>query len=345
MPHVYLEVNMAEVVIQIKNLKYRHVLSRKIPFFRRRAVYGSGVIDCSFQLQKGHIMGVVGANGAGKTTLLRLLAGVLRPQAGTISLHDDSIDAARLRARVGHMPEQVRWTGQRTVFDLFTEFCILNDGDGSRALSMIKLVGLEAQSNEPLSRLSQGMRQRLTLGISLIGSPDILLLDEPFNGLDPIASASFQQLLRNLRDKGVSIIISSHLVHDLRDLVDTIAIMHRGQLIEEGLFDEVSKKLGFADLYLVSGTGKIDLSALTSRVDIVEQHEEEDHWIYIIKHANEQLLRELIQQNIHIESWKKYQPSLVDLLSAATGRSVDELTLDVSPQLMVPLRQGVLEDE
>ena len=345
MPHVYIALAMAEPRLEVVELKYRHTISPRIPLFRRSARYGSGVLDCTFSLQRGEILGLVGANGAGKTTLLRLIAGILQRQAGEIRLEGNIATPLELRSIIGHMPEHVRWNGSRTPLGIIEEFCILSDEATNTAEKIINLVGLTGQIDEPLHRLSQGMRQRLSLGVALIGSPDILLLDEPFNGLDPIASASFQKLLKSLQQKGVTIIVSSHFVHDLSQLVDRIAIMHRGQLVEEGTMEEVSSRLGFSDLYRIEGMGSFDIEAHFDEEHIIEYAHSPESWSALVRGASQKSLQEIITGGASIVSWTPYQPSLVDLLRSATGLELEEMSFEVSPQILVPLRGDGDEDE
>ncbi len=345
MPHVYVGLDMAEPRLEVLELKFRHTISPRIPLLRKSPRLGSGVLHCSFSLERGEILGLVGANGAGKTTLLRLIAGILQRQGGEIRIEGKQVTTVQLRSIIGHMPEHVRWSGSRTPLEIIEEFCTLGHQPTKSAKNIIKLVGLSAQIHEPLHRLSQGMRQRLSLGVALIGSPDILLLDEPFNGLDPIASASFQTLLKSLQKKGVTIIVSSHLVHDLSQLVDRIAIMHRGQLVEEGTMAEVSSRLGFSDLYRIQGKGAFDIEMHFEEEQVIEYTQSEEVWSALVRGASQNTLQSILGSGASIISWAPYEPSLVDLLRSATGLELEEMSLEVSSQIMVPLREDGDEDE
>lgn len=345
MPHVCVGLTMAEPHLEVQQLHFRHTIAGRIPLIRKHAILGGGVFDCSFSIDKGEILGLVGANGAGKTTLLRLLAGIHAPQKGNIRVDGKEGSTSRLRAKIGHMPEHIRWNGNKTLEEIMEEFCILNNEDAASASKLLGLVGLLDQRHDPVHRLSQGMRQRLSLGVALIGSPEILLLDEPFNGLDPIASASFQNMLKMLASKGVTIIISSHLVHDLRTLVDRIAIMHRGQLIEEGTMDDVSKKLGFHGLYEIKGKDDVEIEQFFEPHNVVEHSKNEYGWTLIVRDVTSSIIQTMFKKNVNVTSWTPFEPSLVDLLQSATGMELDEISLEVKPQMMVPLRSEVDEDE
>ena len=112
---------------------------------------------------------------------------------------------------------------------------------------IIKIVGLQSRADYVLDTLSQGMRQRLSLACALIGNPEVLVMDEPLNGLDPLAQRAFCNLLKQLANKGVSIVISSHQVTDLESLVDRAAILHHGQMLIEGSLDHIRESLELAD--------------------------------------------------------------------------------------------------
>tara|TARA_X000001036_G_scaffold189039_1_gene178246 strand:+ start:2978 stop:3529 length:552 start_codon:yes stop_codon:yes gene_type:complete len=140
------------------------------------------------------------------------------------------------------MPEQVRWEGRVTVKDTLQTISLMRNEEVDLD-EIIKTVGLSSKSEHFLDNLSQGMRQRLSLACALIGEPKILVMDEPLNGLDPLAQRAFCNLLKGLASKGVAIIISSHQVTDLETLVDRIALLHHGQLLIEGTLSEVRTNL------------------------------------------------------------------------------------------------------
>ena len=345
MPHVCMGLTMAEPHLEVEQLHFRHTIAGRIPLIRKHAILGGGVFDCSFSIERGEILGLVGANGAGKTTLLRLLAGIHAPHKGDIRVDGKKGSTSQLRTKIGHMPEHIRWNGNKTLQEIMEEFCILNNEDTTTAAKLLELVGLIEQRHDPVYRLSQGMRQRLSLGVALIGSPEILLLDEPFNGLDPIASASFQNMLKKLASKGVTIIISSHLVYDLRTLVDRIAIMHRGQLIEEGTMEDVSKKLDFHGMYEIKGNGDVEVEQFFELHNVVEHSKNENRWTLIVRDVTSTSIQTMFEKNVKVTSWTPFEPSLVDLLQSATGMELDEISMEVKPQMMVPLRSEVDEDE
>ena len=301
-------------------------------------------------LNAGEVVALLGPNGAGKTTLLRMMAGVLPLQDG--SVHDSSQDSVAsltdtdLRDKVGHMPEQVRWQGKKTVRNALMEIGEMRGSSESRIDGLLKLVGLQSRVDSRLSELSQGMRQRLTLAAALLGSPSILLLDEPLNGLDPVASAAFVLLLRKLTEKGVSIVISSHQVEGLVEIIDRLALMHRGQILAEGTMDEVAKQLSLDKKTEVSGYGKApDFSTYLDDEGAIKIEQFENNWRAVLEKSQVGLLQKLVAGGVDISSWIDRPPNVIEMLCAATGQSVEDVGLEVSSTSVIPLRTFRGEEE
>ncbi len=341
---------MGEVVLRLKDATYRHFLHAPSTFKPWNKIRGQGIFSANLELKKGSILGLVGPNGAGKTTLLRMMAGVLPLQDG--SVHDSSQDSVAsltdtdLRDKVGHMPEQVRWQGKKTVRNALMEIGEMRGSSESRIDGLLKLVGLQSRVDSRLSELSQGMRQRLTLAAALLGSPSILLLDEPLNGLDPVASAAFVLLLRKLTEKGVSIVISSHQVEGLVEIIDRLALMHRGQILAEGTMDEVAKQLSLDKKTEVSGYGKApDFSTYLDDEGAIKIEQFENNWRAILEKSQVGLLQKLVAGGVDISSWIDRPPNVIEMLCAATGQSVEDVGLEVSSTSVIPLRTFRGEEE
>jgi ABC-2 type transport system ATP-binding protein len=226
-----------ESILSLSDVTYRYKVrdtSTWKPWVKRD---GAGIHSIDLEINKGVILGLIGPNGAGKTTLLRVISGIFT--------HDGNIDKGieTRRSNIGHMPEQVRWEGRSTVAETLTAMSLMH-GSEVDVDKLLKRVGLSSRSDLILDNLSQGMRQRLSLACALLGNPRILVMDEPLNGLDPLAQRAFCNLLKQLAAKGVAIIISSHQVAEMADLVDRIALLHHGQLLIEGTINSVKDALG-----------------------------------------------------------------------------------------------------
>jgi len=347
---------MAEVVLQLIGASCRHYISAPLLTKPWRKILGPGIAKIDLKLHKGAILGLVGPNGAGKTTLLRMLSGILPLQKGTIvsisqqggqTVETEFTTSLELRKIIGHMPEQVRWQGKKSVLDAMIEIAAMRGSSEHRILGLIKLVGLNSRIDSPLDELSQGMRQRLTLAIALLGSPEILLLDEPFNGLDPVAAQAFAQLLRELSKKGVSIVISSHQVSGLIGIIDRIALLHRGQLLIEGEIKSVEKELKLSDRFDLTGTSQPPSSQLIEKLgmEIIDSNIDNDVWQMQVKGNADGVLKNLISEGVDVESWQPHAPDLVEMLCSSTGLRVEDVGLEITSSAFLPLLQREVEEE
>ncbi|HIF91000.1 MAG TPA: ABC transporter ATP-binding protein [Candidatus Poseidoniales archaeon] len=347
---------MAEVVLQLIGASCRHYISAPLLTKPWRKILGPGIAKIDLKLHKGAILGLVGPNGAGKTTLLRMLSGILPLQKGTIisisqqggqTVETEFTTSLELRKIIGHMPEQVRWQGKKSVLDAMIEIAAMRGSSEHRILGLIKLVGLNSRIDSPLDELSQGMRQRLTLAIALLGSPEILLLDEPFNGLDPVAGQAFALLLRELSGKGVSIVISSHQVSGLIGIIDRIALLHRGQLLIEGEIKSVEKELELSDRFDLTGTSQPPSSKLIEKLGmkIIDSNIDNDVWQMQVKGNADGVLKNLIREGVDVESWQPHAPDLVEMLCSSTGLRVEDVGLEITSSAFLPLLQREVEEE
>jgi len=336
---------MSEVVLEMKDVAFRHhIPSPRLlnPFDKKP---GPGIFSINLKIRQGQILGLVGPNGAGKTTLLRMLAGIFSIDKGEIvaakstSMELTNVSQTDLRSIVGHMPEQVKWQGKISVKNALTDIAEMRNAV-HRVDGILKMVGLTDIVNSSLDQLSQGMRQRLTLATALLGSPKILLLDEPFNGLDPVAIRAFEKLLLELAKKGVSIIISSHRVAGMVDLVDRLALLHKGQLLIEGTLNDIEDEFDLSNRIEISGTGKIPNfnQMMTDGEKIIQSKNTEENWSVVLRTTSDEVLKKLIQKEHQILTWKSKEIDIVELLCAATGQNLEEIGFGVISSTMMPYK-------
>jgi ABC-2 type transport system ATP-binding protein len=215
----------AETVLSAEHLTKR--------FGRREAVS-----DVSFELLAGEVFGFLGPNGAGKTTTIRMLVGLARPDLGRIQIRgfDLSRDFVRAMAHVGCIVESPDLYDYLTGRENLQHFArMLRGGAAGRIPELAELVALGERLDDRVSTYSLGMRQRLGIAQALLGSPDLLILDEPANGLDPAGIREIRRLVQLLaKERGIAVFVSSHLLAEVEQMCDRVAIIHRGRMLAAG---------------------------------------------------------------------------------------------------------------
>jgi len=228
------------------------------------------VNDIDLQVAAGEVCGLIGPNGAGKTTLLRMLAAAEEPTIGEIYINGDRLLRDRshplLKQRIGFLPDDFPLYDDLTVWDYLDYFARLYNLQQPRRRerinSVLELVQLTNKRKSLISTLSRGMKQRLSLGRTIIHEPLLLLLDEPVSGLDPIARMQFRQIIKALQEVGMTVVISSHVLSDLAELCTWVSIMELGYLVESAPLQELYKRLSRQQIFMSVLGNK--LAALTS---------------------------------------------------------------------------------
>ncbi len=209
------------------------------------------VAGIDLAIDQGEIFGLVGPNGAGKTTTLRMLATLLRPDAGTAEIDGWSVtrNPDEVRRVLGFMPDAFGVYDDMKVWEYLDFFarCYGLPAAGRRRMigDLLELVDLGDRRDAYVQDLSRGMQQRLCLAHALVHDPQVLLLDEPASGLDPRARVELRELLRELRSMGKTIVISSHILPELEELCTSVAIVDRGQVLAQGRVAEIERRLRF----------------------------------------------------------------------------------------------------
>ncbi|MGJ7458789.1 ABC transporter ATP-binding protein [Halomonas sp. RA08-2] len=207
--------------------------------------------EVSLTLGEGEVLGLMGHNGAGKSTSMKLILGLIRPTSGTLRVfgHDPGGSAANdLRLRLGYLPENVQFYEQLSGFEVLDYFARLKRIGRGVVEPLLERVGLGHALHRRVKTYSKGMRQRLGLAQALIGEPRLMLLDEPTVGLDPMATRDFYGMVDELRGRGVSVILCSHVLPGVERHIDRAAILGQGRMLASGSIDELREA---ADLPLV----------------------------------------------------------------------------------------------
>ncbi len=230
--------------------------------------------DLSLDLPRG-LVGLVGANGAGKTTMFRLLLGISKPTEGSIEVCgiDVAADPIAVRARLGYMPEHDCLPLDQTAADVVSTFGELSGlparAARQRASDILDLVGLDEARFRPIGGFSTGMRQRAKLAQALVGDPELVLLDEPTAGLDPLGREEMLALVARLGTFGISVIMATHLLDDVQQVCDHVVMIDAGRLVVSGGTDSLLERTGLVTVdvgthaaALAAGLANVGLTAI-----------------------------------------------------------------------------------
>jgi len=256
------------VVIETRNLTkvYRD-------FWGREKVRALKALD--LEIRRGEVFGLLGPNGSGKTTTVKLLLGLLFPTSGRALVFDrDATDVGK-NERIGYLPEEsylYRFLNAEETLDFYGRlFDIPRAVRRQRTFELIEMVGLDWARRRQLKEYSKGMVRRIGLAQALINDPELIVLDEPTTGLDPIGTREMKDLILKLRDQGKTILMCSHLLADVQDVCDRIAILYQGELKELG---RVSDLLKIQDMTEIRASGLGEEARREIR-EVIERHEGE----------------------------------------------------------------------
>jgi ABC-2 type transport system ATP-binding protein len=259
---------LSELAIDVKDLTKTY----RTPLARRKVEALRGV---SFTVQRGHIFGFVGPNGAGKTTTIRTLMGLIRPTTGSAPILGHSIPSRQARFKVGFLPEAPYFYDYLTVGELLDLagrlFGLSASVRKQRAKELIARVGLERAQTQSLKKFSKGMLQRAGLAQALMNDPELVVLDEPMSGLDPIGRKEVRDLILELRDQGKTVFFSTHILSDVEAITDRVAIIARGQLQAHGTPTELVRKTILGVDITVRLPADSDAGELTAGADRVRR--------------------------------------------------------------------------
>ncbi|ELZ95905.1 ABC transporter ATP-binding protein [Haloferax mucosum ATCC BAA-1512] len=284
----------------------------------------TAVEDLSLEIETGEVYGFLGPNGAGKSTTINILMDYVRPTTGDIQIlgydpHDDLVD---VHQRVGILPDRFsvygRLTGRQHL-----EYIIDSKGAADTPEKLLARVGLEGAIDQQAGEYSRGMQQRLALAMALVGSPELLILDEPFTGLDPHGARAIRDLVNEENERGVTIFFSSHVLGQVEMICDRIGILHDGHLISEGRIDELRSDAGVEATvsFVVSDLSKRLVDAVDS-LDSVTGTTTADNRIDVQVRddtARIDVLATIESAGGTVETFSVREPSVEEIFTAYTG--------------------------
>ena len=196
------------------------------------------VDNLSLTVRKGQVFGLIGPNGAGKTTTVKLVAGLLFPGKGKISIGGFPAGSLEAKRKIGFMNENPQFyyhLKAREVMEFVADLFEIEKSAATKKIDvLLKGVGLKDAKELAVRKFSKGMHQRLAFAVAQINNPELLILDEPLDGLDPLGRLDFKQMILKLKKSGATIFFSSHILSDVEEICDEVAILHKGKIIAQG---------------------------------------------------------------------------------------------------------------
>lgn len=204
--------------------------------------------DLSLEIKKGEILGLLGPNGAGKTTLIKSMLGLIGIERGTISIFGESFLSCKAKSRLGYMPEIANYYWFMTASEILAIFGSLagmkREGLQNRIDDTLSLVGLSGQKRQLVKTFSKGMLVRLNIAQAILHDPELLILDEPFSGLDPLGRIDIRNILKKKKEEGKTIFLSSHELSEAELICDSMCIMKGGAILKEGPIKKLLEERG-----------------------------------------------------------------------------------------------------
>jgi len=285
--------------------------------------YGSvlAVDNLSIQVPRGGVFGLLGPNGSGKTTTMSMLLGLVSPTSGTFRLLGRDANSGRQEAlhHIGAIVESPAFYPYLSGLKNLRYFQgIIGRGDLADVERLLDLVGLSSRAHSKVSTYSQGMKQRLGIAYALLGAPDLLFLDEPTNGLDPAGMAEVRELIRQLSMEGCTVLLSSHLLHEVEQVCDRVAILSRGRLIAQGAIRDLLRRRGAVRF---STTDDTKAAGIVSNLPWVTAVTAEDGYLtaQVPPERSWELSKALADEGVSVKEMAPVQDSLERYFLEVTG--------------------------
>jgi len=303
------------------------------------------VSDLDIEVRQGEIFGLLGPNGAGKSTFVKMLLGLLYPTSGHLSIFGQSPKRVDIKKRIGYLPEETNLykhlTAEETLDFFGALFNISKAERKERTEQLLKMVGLEHARNRLVGEFSKGMARRIGLAQAMINDPDLLILDEPTNGLDPLGCKEIKELLVTLRERGKTVLVTSHLLSDLEDICDRVVVLYGGRVRAEG---ELDMLLSIKEQTRVIVPTLDDVIMDKMKAFLMDHFDESDVTVDKPHMSLEDFFLEVINtaQQDHVETdGVTNTGEIADYLSKGIDKSVlDELVVHEKPET-----EAVVEDE
>ena len=255
------------IIVEIENLSKDY----EVGFWKKRKV--RALDNLSLRVEGGQIFGFLGGNGAGKTTTIKILMSLMFPTTGTARILGSDISDVKMHRRIGYCPENPYFYDYLKASELMNYFGELFGFDSAqrkrKTAELLTRVGLDEKDwNKQLRKFSKGMLQRVGLAQSLINEPEIVFLDEPMSGLDPLGRREIRELISDLRENGTTVFMSTHILSDIEALCDNVAILRKGKLAATGKLDDLLTESGEKQQFEIVLKG-VSAESLTDEIAVV----------------------------------------------------------------------------
>ncbi len=284
----------------------------------------------SLKLAAGEIFGLLGPNGAGKTTTIRMMLDILRPDSGEISVFGGPMTQAK-KNRIGYLPEERGLYADQKLIRVIRYLASLKGVSRAeadeRAEGYLKQLDLWEHRDKKLSEMSRGMHQKAQFIVTVLHDPDLIIVDEPFSGLDPVNTELIRQILLDLRDGGKTIVMSTHQMHQVEAMCDRIALLHDGRVVLDGEVEAVRRRFA-GNTVEVRGTGPIDTLPPVQHAQRDMHPGARNAWRLTLadEDSPQALLHAMVQDPaITVEHFSVALPSLHEIFIQTVGRSVAEV--------------------
>ncbi|WP_430616275.1 ABC-2 type transport system ATP-binding protein [Enterococcus sp. DIV1279b] len=276
--------------------------------------------DVSFVVDQGQVVGLLGPNGAGKTTIIRMIVGLMKHNTGSIAIMGNLLDSSFKTAivSVGAIVENPEFYNYMTGYENLMQYQRMakKKGTASELEALIRQVHLEGHIHQKVKTYSLGMRQRLGVAQALVHQPDLLVLDEPMNGLDPKGMREFREMILSLRSKGVSVLVSSHQLSDIEQIADHLIVVQKGKVTHQVAMAELKAE---KNVLIIKTDDNLQTEALLkASFDVEVLHVEDELHVTLQSDQRSEIAAAIVTAGIGLKELRTKQSSLEDTFLAWT---------------------------
>jgi len=278
----------------------------------------SVVSDVSFGVSPGEIFGLIGPNGAGKTTTIRMMMDIVKPDSGEISILGERL-SEDTKDKIGYLPEERGLYKKLTVTETLTYLAALKSSqtDGNRTEQLLKRVGMLPHRNKKIEELSRGMGQLIQFLATIIHDPQLIILDEPFAGLDPVNTELLKEIILELRGQGKAFILSTHQMNQVEELCDRILMINHGRSVLYGRLADIKNKYR-------NNSVLVDTEGELGRLDGVASSRQEGKYTELFLDGRtppQQVLKQIVERGVSVNRFEVTTPSLNQIFIQVAGES------------------------